>query len=309
MISKTPPKGRKTPGIGQGPQGQRLPLKYGVALLEAFLPLLEDHAQGELFRVKDELHGLDPRPRPLLQAEGVLLVPGEGVDPVPRGAGMEHVHQGKPLVFDGTGDDLGGVVGVAGEGLGHEPAAQGQRQGQRPQGLGNDPEGLDLGHKTQGARGGGLALGEAVDAVVMHDQGDIEVAADVVEEVVPALPVDIPVAGFGDHNEGLIGDLYPGRRGQGPPVQAIEAVHPHVVDDLRGLADPGDEHHPMVGDPKLGQRCGQRLPDGEVPAAGAPGHGHFREILLGSCHRETSFAIHAGVKGRPSYFPTTRPTR
>ena len=164
---------------------------------------------------------------------------------------MEHVHQGKPLVLDGTGDDLGGVVGVAGEGLGYEPAAQGQRQGQRPQGLGNDPEGLDLGHKTQGARGGGLALGEAVDAVVVHDQGDIEVAADVVEEVVPALSVDIPVAGFGDHNEGFIGDLCPARRGQGPPVQAIQAVHPHVVDDLGGLADPGDEHHPMVGDPSL----------------------------------------------------------
>jgi len=49
----------------------------------------------------------------------------------------------------------------------------------------------------------------------------------------------------------------------------------------------------------------QRLPDREVAAPRALGHGDLGEVPLGA-HRETSSAIHSGVKGRPSYFPMIR---
>jgi len=42
-----------------------------------------------------------------------LLVPGKGLDAIPGGTGMEHIHQSEAAVADGGGEDLGGALHLA----------------------------------------------------------------------------------------------------------------------------------------------------------------------------------------------------
>jgi hypothetical protein len=156
-------------------------------------------------------------------------------------------------VGNGPGDELGQVVGLAGEAAGHEAGAQGHGHGQRPEGGGDDALGLGLGDVSGLGGGAGLALGEAVNLVVVHDEGEVNVAADGGEEVVAALAIGAAVAALHDHGEPGVGEFRSRGHGQGPAVDAVEAVRVRVARDAAGAPDPGDEADVMLGDSQLGQ--------------------------------------------------------
>ena len=61
--------------------------------------------------------------------------------------------------------------------------------------------GSGLGDETQVAGRRCLPFGKAIDLVVMYQVGNIVIAAQGVEEMVPAFPVAIPIATHGDNHK------------------------------------------------------------------------------------------------------------
>ncbi len=71
-------------------------------------------------------------------------------------------------------------------------------------------EGHALGLHADAAGGRGLAGGEAVDLVVHHDVGEVEVAAHGVHEVARADAEAIAIAAGYEHGQGVVGQLHAG---------------------------------------------------------------------------------------------------
>ena len=121
-----------------------------------------------------------------------------------------------------------------------------------------------------GRGGRELALGEAVDLVVHHDVGEVDVAADRVGQVAAADREAVAVAAGHQHQQVGVGDLDALGDGQRAAVDAVEAVGRGVAGDAARAADARDEGD-LVGRPADGrQRAVERLQHAEVPAAGAP---------------------------------------
>ena len=118
-----------------------------------------------------------------------------------------------------------------------------------------------------------LALGQAVDLVVEHEDRELHVAAQGVDEVIAADRERVAVAGH--HPDVEIGSRHreAGRDRRGPAVDRVHAVGVHVVREAGGTADPGDEHRVLAPHAELGQQaaaprtgsCSPRSPGTSAP--------------------------------------------
>ena len=91
--------------------------------------------------------------------------------------------------------------------------------------------------------GGGLALGQAIDHVVVGKHGEVNVAPDSMHEMIAALGVAVAVAGVHQDFQVVIGDLGRGRQRQGPAMQRVKHVALHELRGFGRLADAGDDQH------------------------------------------------------------------
>jgi len=124
----------------------------------------------------------------------------------------------------------------------HKPSVKRDGDGQRIERFENHTPHLNRRLEPPAAGGRGLALGQAVHHVVVHDVGDVGVAADRVDEVVAALSVHVAVPADRHDRQRRIGRLDGRRRRQRPAMQPVEYVALLVVWQLGGLADAGDQH-------------------------------------------------------------------
>jgi len=231
-----------------------------------------DDADGDLFPPEfRRFQGLVPVRQRFLQPEDPLPIPGVGIDLVEADAGLEDVHQGRPLEEDRLPDQMTEVFLVAGETSGHKRGAHRDRESERIKG--NVPGSLG----AQGVfhakirRGGALPFGQGVDLVVGDHDGDVQTPADGLDEMVPSLAVHAAVAGIGDDGEIGTGQLDPHGERQGPAVEAVEIIHLQVMGHFGGLPDPRCENDLILRDGEFPEGLLQDVPDGEIAAAGAPG--------------------------------------
>ena len=121
--------------------------------------------------------------------------------------------------------------------------------------------------------GGELALGEAVDAVVLEDVGHVHAAAHDVGELAEADRGGVAVAGDADVDELAVGEVGAGEDRGHAAVHGVEAVRlaEEVVRGLRAAADAGELGDAVRLDVELVERLDQRGGDRVVPAAGAQG--------------------------------------
>ena len=239
------------------------------------------------------------------QGGGVLGEPLVGVVFVEGHTGLEQVHQGIAAVRDRRPEKGAGLFRVAHVGAGHERGVQGDGHGQGVERLVDHAGDLQRGDETALAGGRGLALGQAVDHVVVDDVGQVRVAADAVEEMVAALAVHVAVAALGDHGQARVARPDGRGRRQGPAVQPVEVVGVDVLGQLGRLADAGDEHGLLRVKLQLGQGFADQFEDAVVAAARAPGDVTVRAGPGVGGHADTSVrsrvSTSSALKARPLY--------
>ena len=149
---------------------------------------------------------------------------------------------GGALVLVRTAEGLRHVLAVHVVGAGHEARLGAQRDRDRVERVVERTERRRLGDLADLARRRVLALGEAVDLVVEHQDLEVHVAAQRVDEVVAtdrqhvAVATDDPHVEVGSRQRDTRCD-----RGRAP-VDAVHAVRVHVVRQPRRAADARHEH-------------------------------------------------------------------
>ena len=244
------------------------------------------NAEGQLVDFGSLLERLQTV-RGIVVFEGVsiLFEPLECVELVECDARLKDVHERVAFVLDSFLKNLGCMVDVAGEGPRDEARVQGDGDRERIERFEEDAADLDGRDEAFPAGGRGLAFGQAVHHIVMHDVGNVRVPADRVDEVVATLAVHVAVTALGDDGQGRIGGFDGRGGGQGPAVQAVKDVRCEVMGNLGRLADARNEHEVRRLDPQLGQRPLEDFEDGKVAAPGAPGDVNIVHIENVRIHR------------------------
>ncbi len=213
----------------------------------------------------------------MLQADDGLLGPLpvlEGVEgPVVEDvAVLVDLHQRRAVVVGGLPQDLGEVLAVGVDRAGHEGGLGAEREGDRVEGRVQGAHGGGLGDLARLAGGGVLALGQAVDPVVEEQDLQVDVAAQGVDEVVPADGQRVAVTGDDPDRQVAARGGQTGGDGGGPAVDGVHPVGVHVVREAGGAADAGDEDDVLPGQAEFGHEALDGGQDGVVAAAGAPAH-------------------------------------
>jgi hypothetical protein len=161
-------------------------------------------------------------------------------------------------------------------------APRGERERARAHRPVGPPPRSALGHLAQLAGRRVLALGEAVDPVVEHQDGHVHVAPQHVQQMIAADAAAVAVTGDDEDLELGPRQLETGGDRGSPAVDGVEPVRVHVVREAARAADPGDEHDVLPRDAEVGHHLLHRAQDRVVPAAGAPAHVLVGfELLLG----------------------------
>ena len=143
---------------------------------------------------------------------------------------------------DGLLNQLGQMIHHPGKGPGDKTGFHGHGNRDRiKRGSGHSGR-LSLGDESGFRSGAGLALGETVHLVVVHQEGDIDVPPDGGQEMVASFPVVAAVSAFHDHRHCGIGQLGPRSRGKRPSVESVEEIHVQVMRCLGRLPDSGYEY-------------------------------------------------------------------
>ena len=111
---------------------------------------------------------------------------------------------------------------------------------------------------------------QAINLVVHHDVGQIDVAAHGVNEMVAADAETVAVAAGADDFQLVVAQLDAGGHRQRAAVQRVHAVGVDVARQVGGAADAADDADLMRLQAQLEDRCLERGEDGEIAAAGAP---------------------------------------
>ena len=148
------------------------------------------------------------------------------------------------------------------------PAAEGERDG--IDGRVDIAEGHALGLHADAAGGRGLPGGEAVDLVVHHDVGQVEVATHGVDEVAGADAEAVAVAARDQDGHGVVGELHAAGNGERPAVQRVHAVGVDEAGEVGGAADAADRRDLVLRNLQFDQRLLYGGEDAEVPASRAP---------------------------------------
>ena len=137
-------------------------------------------------------------------------------------------------------------------------------------GCSSEPKGVDLVDLGHFRGGRVLALGQPVDLVVEQQDGDVDVAAERVDQVVAADGERVAVTG--DHPDVEIrpGGGQSGGDGRCPAVDRVHAVGVHVVRESGGAADARQEHGALPAHAELGHQHLHRRQDRVVAATRAP---------------------------------------
>src|SRR5664280_2928034 len=117
-----------------------------------------------------------------------------------------------------------------------------QHEFQRIQGGFDTAPGCGAALESHKRRRAVLKGGQAVGAVVMDDDGDIDVSLGSKDQVFKSFSVRIAVAGEADDLQSRLRDFYSLGYGKGSAVDAIETVDVEIIHDLCMTADPRDDH-------------------------------------------------------------------
>ena len=156
-------------------------------------------------------------------------------------AGADDVDERRALVADRSRDQRHQLGLVAGKTARHKARAELQRDRHQVDGVVGVHHAL---FRLRAAVGGGgeLALGQAVDAVVLDDIGHVDAAPDRMRELAEADGRGIAVAGDAEIDQVAVGEVGAGQDRRHAAVHRIEAVRiaEEIVRRLRGAADAGD---------------------------------------------------------------------
>jgi hypothetical protein len=182
----------------------------------------------------------------------------------------DHVDEGRALVLDRRLDQRHHLLLVAGERAGDEGGPELQRQRDQVDGI------IGIGQTALGLRaavggGGELALGEAVDAVVLDDIDHVHAAPQRVRELPEADRGRIAVTGHAEIDEVAVGEIGAGEHRRHAPVHGIEAVGvaEEIGRRLRRAADAGELGDAVRRDVELEAGLDDGGRDRVVPAARA----------------------------------------
>ena len=137
-----------------------------------------------------------------------------------------------------------------------------------------------------------LALGEPVDLVVEHDDLQVHVAAQRVDQVVAADREHVAVAADHPHVEVGAGERDAGGDRRRAAVDRVQAVGVHVVREARRAADARHEHEVLGLHAEVGELELHRREDRVVAAARAPADLLVRlEVLAAELDRDAAVAL------------------
>src|SRR4051812_12561844 len=204
-------------------------------------------------------------------ADVLVALGGAGVV-VEGDAGADDVDEGGALVGDGGLDEGDELVLVAAEAAGDEARAHEEGEAHGVDGGVLVGQALLRLRAFVGGRGE-LALGEAVDAVVLEDVGHVHAAAHDVGELAEADGGGVAVAGDAEVDQVPVGEVRAGKNARHAAVDGVEAVRvaEEVVGGLGAAADAGELGDAVGLDVEVEEGLDQRRRDGVVAAAGAQG--------------------------------------
>ncbi len=185
-------------------------------------------------------------------------------------AGADHIQEGRALVQQGRLDQRRELSLVAGEAAGHEGGAELQGQAHEVDRRVVVDLAL-LGLRAPVGRGGELALGQAVNAVVLDDVDHVDAAPQGVGELAKADGGGIAVAGNAEIDQVPIGEAGSGQHRGHAAVHGVEAVRcaQEIGGSLGRAADARELGDPMRLQVQLEAGLDDRAGDGIVAAAGA----------------------------------------
>lgn len=159
-----------------------------------------------------------------------------------------------------------------------------------------------FGHLTLATGGRVLPLGQAVYLVIEEQYRHVEVAAQGLNQLVPANAQGIAVAGYNPDLKVGIGQLNARGHRRSPTVQRMHSVAVDVVGQSAAAANSADQHGAVWVGPSACEHFGKLLEDAVVPATRAPANVLWAlKILAGQFH---SSASSAGLKGWPVVLQT-----
>ncbi len=223
-------------------------LQAALRILSHSTPTTGEHDRFAVLQVDQHLLA------DVLLGEGV---PGAVVEDV---AVLEHLDEGRSLVIVRPLEHLHHVLAVHVVGAGDERRLGAQRQTQRVERLIHRSVGGRLGDLADLARRRVLTLGQAVDHVVEHQDREVDVATQRVQQVIAADRQHVAVAADHPHVEIGPSQGQPGGDGWRSAVDAVHAIGVHVVREPGGTPDAGHEHGVFTADAEFGH---QELDGGE----------------------------------------------
>ncbi|MPM27536.1 hypothetical protein SDC9_74048 [bioreactor metagenome] len=180
------------------------------------------------------------------------------------------LHQRRAAVRGSRLQHLAEVLAVGVDRAGDEGRLGAERQRHRVERLVERPHRRRLGDLAQLRGRRVLALGQPVDPVVEQQDGDVDVAAQRMQQVVAADRQRVPVAGDHEHRQVLPGRRDAGGDRRGAAMDRVHAVRVDVVGEPRRAADAGDDHGVLALDAELGHEALEGGEHGVVTAAGTP---------------------------------------
>lgn len=199
-----------------------------------------------------------------------LLVPGQRVHLIEGGTELQNVDEGKTFVENGLLDEFGEVRNFRGKPLGHEGGAVQKRGGHGVERLVWITTRRRLGLHARSRRRRGLACRQAVEVVVVDEVGQVNVAADGVDEVADALAVGVAVSRVSDDGQLVVSQLDADSHGQSPAVNAVKGVEVVKIRTVGRAADAKNHGHLVRLEAELRQRRFGGRKDAEIAAARAP---------------------------------------
>ncbi len=223
---------------------------------------------GDRFARRPEVEAVDG----LVVVADVVVALGGARMVIEGDAGADDVDEGGALVRDGGLDERRELLLVAAEAARDEGGAHEERERHgvdRSVGV----DGAALGFAALVGGGGELALGEAVDAVVLQDVGHVDAAAHDVRELAEADRGGVAVARDAQVDQLAVGEVRSGQHRGHTAVHGVEAVGvaEEIVGRLRAAADAGELGDAVRLDIELPEGLDQRRRDRVVAAAGAQG--------------------------------------
>ena len=137
-----------------------------------------------------------------------------------------------------------------------------------------------------------LSLRQSIDAVVEHDDVQVNISSNAVHQVVASDAKRIAISRDDKHGQVGASDFETARKGRCTTVDRVHAIGVHVVRETTGASDPRDEHQVFSCDSQFRKDFFHLCQDGVVAASWAPTNVLVTAKIGGFEYRES------GVHGR-----------